>query len=90
MLFTDATEATSHERPGTSGVGHRLLGPALPGSVALAVLSGAALFPGTSWWLLAVAAPVRPRPGSAREASRPSSSRSSPTSNSAPTSPPSC
>ncbi|MGH4031031.1 cation:proton antiporter [Actinomycetota bacterium Odt1-20B] len=58
MLFTDATEARDYERLGKSVGEGRLLGLALPASVGLTSLFGAALFPGTSWWLLAVAALV--------------------------------
>ncbi|MFM9373015.1 cation:proton antiporter [Streptomyces sp. Da 82-17] len=58
MLFTDATEARGYERLGKTVGEGRLLALALPGSVALAVLFGALLFPGTNWWLLAVAALV--------------------------------
>ncbi|MEV7568573.1 cation:proton antiporter domain-containing protein [Streptomyces tanashiensis] len=58
MLFTDATETRGYERLGTSVGEGRLLGLALPGSVLLAVLFGALLFPGTNGWLLAVAALV--------------------------------
>lgn len=58
MLFADATEAKSYERLEQPTAEYRLLGAALPASVGLAVLFGAALFPGTSWWLLAVAALV--------------------------------
>ncbi|MGW4050424.1 cation:proton antiporter domain-containing protein [Streptomyces sp. NPDC004779] len=58
MLFTDATEARDYARlRGPVGEG-RLLGIALPASVVLATLAGALVFPGTSWWLLAVAALV--------------------------------
>ncbi|MGW8363068.1 cation:proton antiporter [Streptomyces wedmorensis] len=58
MLFTDATETRDYARlRGPVGEG-RLLGIALPASVALATLAGALVFPGTSWWLLAVAALV--------------------------------
>ncbi|GAA3168295.1 MULTISPECIES: cation:proton antiporter [Streptomyces] len=56
MLFTDATEAIGYERLGRTVGGGRLLGLALPGSIILAVLFGALLFPGTNWWLLTVAA----------------------------------
>ncbi|MFD7570346.1 cation:proton antiporter [Streptomyces sp. NPDC059810] len=56
MLFTDATEAIGYERLGKTVGEGRLLGLALPASVILAVLFGALLFPGTNWWLLAVAA----------------------------------
>ncbi|MCF3118315.1 cation:proton antiporter [Streptomyces arenae] len=58
MLFTDATEARNYERLDRSVGEGRLLGLALPASVGLATLAGAVLFPGTSWWLLAVAALV--------------------------------
>ncbi|MCT7350675.1 cation:proton antiporter [Streptomyces sp. 15-116A] len=58
MLFTDATETRDYEQLGRSVGEGRLLGLALPGSVILAVLFGALLFPGTNWWLLAVAALV--------------------------------
>ncbi|AJC53687.1 cation:proton antiporter [Streptomyces sp. 769] len=58
MLFTDATEAKDYESLDQSLGGRRLLGLALPTSVVLAIVFGAALFPGTSWWLLAVAALV--------------------------------
>ncbi|MER7915935.1 MULTISPECIES: cation:proton antiporter [unclassified Streptomyces] len=58
MLFADATEARSYERLENPTVEHRLLGLALPASVGLATLLGAALFPGTGWWLLVVAALV--------------------------------
>ncbi|MEV6201585.1 cation:proton antiporter [Streptomyces sp. NPDC051771] len=58
MLFTDATEARGYERLGRSVGEGRLLGLALPASIVLGTLVGAALFPGTSWWLLAVAALV--------------------------------
>ncbi|MFB7161084.1 cation:proton antiporter [Streptomyces sp. NPDC056242] len=58
MLFTDATEAREYEWLGKSVGEGRLLGLALPGSVVLATLFGALLFPGTNWWLLAVAALV--------------------------------
>ncbi|MFE0172510.1 cation:proton antiporter [Streptomyces sp. NPDC059002] len=58
MLFTDATEARDYERLGKSVGEGRLLGLALPASVALTTLFGAALFPGRSWWLLGVAALV--------------------------------
>ncbi|WP_426366995.1 cation:proton antiporter [Streptomyces sp. E-08] len=58
MLFADATEAQTYERLEQPTAEHRLLGLALPASVGLATLFGAALFPGTSWWLLAVAALV--------------------------------
>ncbi|MFE7620025.1 cation:proton antiporter [Streptomyces sp. NPDC057496] len=58
MLFTDATEARHYGRLGRSVGEGRLLCLALPGSVGLAALAGAVLFPGTSWWLLAVAALV--------------------------------
>ncbi|MFE5655543.1 cation:proton antiporter [Streptomyces sp. NPDC056517] len=58
MLFTDATEARDYARlRGPVGEG-RLLGIALPASVVLATLAGALVFPGRSWWLLAVAALV--------------------------------
>ncbi|MGA5198568.1 cation:proton antiporter [Streptomyces exfoliatus] len=58
MLFTDATEAREYARlRGAVGEG-RLLGIALPTSLVLATLAGALVFPGTSWWLLAVAALV--------------------------------
>lgn len=58
MLFTDATETRDYARlRGPVGEG-RLLGIALPASVALATLAGALVFPGTSWWLLAVTALV--------------------------------
>ncbi|MGW7428151.1 cation:proton antiporter domain-containing protein [Streptomyces sp. NPDC054861] len=58
MLFTDATEAREYARlRGPVGEG-RLLGIALPASLLLATLAGALVFPGTSWWLLAVAALV--------------------------------
>ncbi|GHB32603.1 sodium/hydrogen exchanger [Streptomyces viridiviolaceus] len=58
MLFTDATETRDYEQLGRSVGEGRLLGLALPGSVVLAALFGALLFPGTNWWLLAVAALV--------------------------------
>ncbi|MGV9322017.1 cation:proton antiporter domain-containing protein [Streptomyces sp. NPDC003660] len=58
MLFTDATEARDYERLEGSVGEVRLLGLALPASVLLATLTGALLFPGTNWWLLAVAALV--------------------------------
>ncbi|MFD3947700.1 cation:proton antiporter [Streptomyces sp. NPDC058579] len=58
MLFTDATETRGYERLGETVGERRLLGLALPGSVVLATLIGALLFPGTNWWLLAVAALV--------------------------------
>ncbi|MFD6343317.1 cation:proton antiporter [Streptomyces roseolus] len=58
MLFTDATEARGYERLGRSVGEGRLLGLALPASVLLGTLVGVALFPGTSWWLSAVAALV--------------------------------
>ncbi|MER7516483.1 cation:proton antiporter [Streptomyces sp. NPDC126499] len=58
MLFTDATETRDYQRLGGSVGESRLLGIALPGSVVLAVLFGALLFPGTNGWLLAVAALV--------------------------------
>ncbi|MCI3928083.1 cation:proton antiporter [Streptomyces sp. AN091965] len=58
MLFMDATEAREYERLGRSVGEGRLLGIALPASVALATLLGALVLPGTSWWLLAVAALV--------------------------------
>ncbi|MFJ6409456.1 cation:proton antiporter [Streptomyces hydrogenans] len=58
MLFTDATEVRGYERLGGSVGEGRLLGLALPASIVLGTLVGAALFPGTSWWLLAVAALV--------------------------------
>ncbi|MFC8009411.1 cation:proton antiporter domain-containing protein [Streptomyces cinereoruber] len=58
MLFTDATEARDYARlKGPVGEG-RLLGIALPASLVLATLAGALVFPGRSWWLLAVAALV--------------------------------
>lgn len=59
MLFTDATEARDYapRLRGSVGMG-RLLGIALPVSLVLAALAGALVFPGTSWWLLAVAALV--------------------------------
>ncbi|MFB7280447.1 cation:proton antiporter [Streptomyces hydrogenans] len=58
MLFTDATETRDYARlRGPVGEG-RLLGIALPASLVLATLAGALVFPGTSWWLLAVAALV--------------------------------
>ncbi|MFD0140813.1 MULTISPECIES: cation:proton antiporter domain-containing protein [unclassified Streptomyces] len=58
MLFTDATEAREYARlRGPVGEG-RLLGIALPASLLLATLAGALVFPGTSWWLLAVTALV--------------------------------
>ncbi|WP_371129442.1 cation:proton antiporter [Streptomyces sp. TLI_105] len=58
MLFTDATEARGYARlKGPVGEG-RLLGIALPDSLVLATLAGALVFPGRSWWLLAVAALV--------------------------------
>ncbi|MFE0734705.1 cation:proton antiporter [Streptomyces sp. NPDC058855] len=58
MLFTDATEARGYERLGRSVGEGRLLGLALPASVLLGTLAGVVLFPGTSWWLSAVAALV--------------------------------
>ncbi|MFJ9841364.1 cation:proton antiporter [Kitasatospora sp. NPDC101155] len=58
VLFTDATEARGYEPMGRSIGQGRLLSLALPASVALAVLVGAALFPDRGWWLLAVAALV--------------------------------
>ncbi|WP_086690195.1 cation:proton antiporter [Streptomyces recifensis] len=58
MLFTDATEARDYERLEGSVGEVRLLTLALPVSLALATLAGALLFPGTDWWLLAVAALV--------------------------------
>ncbi len=58
MLFVDATEARDYEKLGKSVGEGRLLGLALPASVGLATLIGALLFPGTNWWLLAVAALV--------------------------------
>ncbi|WP_406864403.1 cation:proton antiporter [Streptomyces sp. HUAS MG47] len=58
MLFTDATEARGYERLDSSVGTGRLLGFALPASVALATLIGAVLYPGTDWWLLGVAALV--------------------------------
>ncbi|MFJ3660033.1 cation:proton antiporter [Streptomyces sp. NPDC090119] len=58
MLFTDATEARDYEWLEGSVGDIRLLGLALPASLVLAVLAGAVLFPGTSWWLLGVAALV--------------------------------
>ncbi|MEI5102722.1 cation:proton antiporter [Streptomyces sp. PmtG] len=58
MLFMDATEARDYARLGRSVGEGRLLGIALPASVAMATLFGALVFPGTSWWLLAVAALV--------------------------------
>ncbi|NWF24809.1 cation:proton antiporter [Streptomyces sp. PKU-EA00015] len=58
ILFTDATEARDYARlRGPVGEG-RLLGLALPASLVLATLAGALVFPGTSWWLLVVAALV--------------------------------
>lgn len=57
LLFLDATEAREYGRLG-SPEGRRLLGVAMPVSVALAMLFGAVVFPGTNWWLLAVAALV--------------------------------
>ncbi|MEU2654530.1 cation:proton antiporter [Streptomyces sp. NPDC007325] len=58
MLFTDATEARDYARlRGPVGEG-RLLGLALPASLVLATLAGALVFPGRSWWLLAVVALV--------------------------------
>ncbi|MFD9903034.1 cation:proton antiporter [Streptomyces sp. NPDC059063] len=58
MLFTDATEARDYARlKGPVGEG-RLLGIALPASLVLATLAGALVFPGRSWWILAVAALV--------------------------------
>lgn len=58
MLFTDATEARDYERLEGSVGEVRLLALALPGSLVLATLAGALLFPGTNWWLLGVAALV--------------------------------
>ncbi|MFH8841686.1 cation:proton antiporter [Streptomyces sp. NPDC017868] len=58
MLFTDATEARDYARLRRPVGEGRLLGIALPASVALATLAGALVFPGRSWWLLAVAALV--------------------------------
>ncbi|MEU7580329.1 cation:proton antiporter [Streptomyces sp. NPDC041068] len=58
MLFMDATEGRTYERLGKSVGEGRLLGIALPASAALATLLGALVFPGTDWWLLAVAALV--------------------------------
>ncbi|MFI8961955.1 cation:proton antiporter [Streptomyces sp. NPDC053493] len=58
MLFTDATEARDYAGLRGPVGGGRLLGLALPGSLVLATLAGALVFPGTSWWLLAVAALV--------------------------------
>ncbi|MDG4857881.1 cation:proton antiporter [Streptomyces sp. T-3] len=58
MLFVDATEARDYERLDKSAGEGRLLCLALPASVVLATLFGAVLFPGTDWWLLAVAALV--------------------------------
>ncbi|RZD89983.1 sodium:proton exchanger [Streptomyces albidoflavus] len=58
MLFTDATEAREYGRLEKSVGEVRLLALALPASVVLAVLAGALLFPGTSWWLLGVTALV--------------------------------
>ncbi|MFF8374274.1 cation:proton antiporter [Streptomyces lydicus] len=58
LLFVDATEAREYSYLHRSVGDNRLLGAALPASVALATLLGALLFPGTNWWLLAVAALV--------------------------------
>ncbi|MFI1654651.1 cation:proton antiporter [Streptomyces sp. NPDC020472] len=58
MLFTDATEARDYARLRGPVGGVRLLGLALPVSLVLATLFGALVFPGTNWWLLAVAALV--------------------------------
>ncbi|MFB7447694.1 cation:proton antiporter [Streptomyces sp. NPDC056194] len=58
MLFTDATEAHEYARLREPVGQVRLLGLALPGSLVLAVLFGALVFPGTGWWLLAVIALV--------------------------------
>ncbi|MGW4723902.1 cation:proton antiporter [Streptomyces sp. NPDC004291] len=58
MLFTDATEARDYARLRGPVGEARLLGIALPVSIGLAVLAGALVFPGTGWWLLAVAALV--------------------------------
>ncbi|MEU9702625.1 cation:proton antiporter [Streptomyces sp. NPDC047981] len=58
MLFTDATEAREYARLRGPVGGGRLLGIALPASLVLATLVGALVFPGRSWWLLAVAALV--------------------------------
>ncbi|MFF3605765.1 cation:proton antiporter [Streptomyces sp. NPDC002463] len=58
MLFTDATEAREYARLREPVGQVRLLGLALPGSLVLAVLFGALVFPGTGWWLLAVIALV--------------------------------
>ncbi|MET8624237.1 hypothetical protein ABZW30_10865 [Kitasatospora sp. NPDC004669] len=58
VLFTDATEARGCQPMGRSIGQGRLLSPALPASVALAILAGALLFPGRRRWLPAVAALV--------------------------------
>ncbi|MFC8507666.1 cation:proton antiporter [Streptomyces sp. NPDC057411] len=58
MLFTDATEARDYARLRGPVGDVRLLGIALPASLVLATLAGALVFPGRSWWLLAVAALV--------------------------------
>jgi sodium/hydrogen antiporter len=56
MLFTDATEAHEYARLREPVGQVRLLALALPGSLVLATLLGALVFPGTGWWLLAVVA----------------------------------
>ncbi len=59
LLFVDATEARHYEELKQRSVGERrLLFLALPVSVVLATLAGAAVFPGTNWWLLGVTALV--------------------------------
>ncbi|OEJ32229.1 cation:proton antiporter [Streptomyces subrutilus] len=59
LLFVDATEAEQYEELEQRSVGEgRLLFLALPVSVVLATLAGAAVFPGTNWWLLGVTALV--------------------------------
>ncbi|MBB4984816.1 MULTISPECIES: cation:proton antiporter [Streptomyces] len=58
MLFTDATEAHEYARLREPVGQVRLLALALPGSLVLATLLGALVFPGTGWWLLAVVALV--------------------------------
>lgn len=58
LLFIDATESKDYDRLERTVGAWRLLGLALPLSIAAATLAGALLFPGTNWWLLGVTALV--------------------------------